>query len=128
MSFPKAREHYTQDLDKFERDRRDHIGMHEAVGVGMDMREDTQEARDLWNRMAALIIARPEVTDLMWDAWLAKVSPRMGKGGELILLVPTAHNITWLERRLDLRSYYSQAGGTAYLRLLLDPATDDAAQ
>ena len=53
---------------------------------------------------------------------------RLSKGGELILLVPTAHNITWLERRLDLRSYYSQAGGTAYLRLLLDPATDDAAQ
>ena len=127
-SLRKAGEHYAQDLDKLERDRRDHIGIHEAAGVGMDTGEDTEEARGLWNRMAALIIAQPAVTDMVWDAWLAKVPPRMGKGGELILLVPTPHNITWLERRLDLRSCYSQAGGTAYLRLLLDPAADDAAQ
>ena len=93
----------------------------------MDMGEDTEEARDLWNRMTAIIIAQPRVTDHAWDAWLARVSPRMGEGGELILLVPTPHNITWLERNLDLRSCYDQAGGTAYLRLVLAPAIDGAA-
>ena len=116
-----------QDLDKFERDRRDHLEMHEAVGVPVDMGEDTEEARDLWNRMTAIIIAQPRVTDHAWDAWLARVSPRMGEGGELILLVPTPHNITWLERNLDLLDCYNQAGGTAYLRLVLAPAIDGAA-
>ena len=41
-------EHYAQDLDKFDRDRRDHLEKHEAQGGVLDMGEETEEARDLW--------------------------------------------------------------------------------
>ena len=114
-------EHYAQDLDKFDRDRRDHLEKHEAQGGVLDMGEETEEARDLWNRMSALLLREPKVTDHAWDAWLAAVSPRMARDGALVLVVPTPHNMTWLERNLDLGRSYRQAGGAAYMRLALAP-------
>ena len=125
---PKQTEPYAQDLDKFDRDRRDHLEKHETQGGVLDMGEETEEARDLWNRMSALIVCEPKVTDHAWDAWLAGVSPRMARDGALVLVVPTPHGMTWLERNLDLGSSYRQAGGAAYMRLALAPREDDAAQ
>ena len=55
--------------------------------------------------------------------------PRVWRGMEaLVLVVPTPHNMTWLERNLDLGSTYREAGGAVYMRLALAPREDAAAQ
>ena len=127
-SMPAMIEHYAQDLDKFARDQRFHPGDHEARKSPLDMGEETAEARDLWAKMAALLVARPQVTDQVWDAWLGPVVARMAQDGALVLRVPTAYNLEWLERRLwdDLVASYTSAGGAAYLRIVV--ASDAAAQ
>ena len=54
------------------------------------------------------------MTDHAWDAWLARVSPRMGESG-LVLLVPTPVGLEWLERNLGeaLLRCYAEVGGGA---------------
>ena len=127
-SMPAMIEHYAQDLDKFARDQRFHPGDHEARKSPLDMGEETAEARDLWAKMTALLVARPQVTDQVWDAWLGSVVAWMAQDGALVLRVPTAYNLEWLERRLwdELVASCTSAGGAAYLRIVV--ASDAAAQ
>ena len=63
-----------------------------------------------------------------YSAPAAQLPTALDKDGALVLRVPTAYNLEWLERRLwdELVASCTSAGGAAYLRIVV--AADAAAQ